>query len=640
MMSRTINSDQILKNILKYFHKMEEMDILEINKMKSNYFFVVENWLTLYIESSYIQNFFLDLQKTDFNYISFFKYLKVVCLTLINFLNIIGEIDYIKFKSIFCPNFNLISDNVFFKYEPNKDKAKKLLSDSLGNLAIEIQNNYQNNNYCSYKTKIEFGYYYNNEVNNFVETYSGIILYDFFMNKILNILIYIDMLRHEYRIYKSALNEEVSKKKKKNKEKDIKEIPYRIFTLFNKFLQEGKKEDINRYLMPYVCNYKDLNNILNLFDFSKYKNLLSNYLQNTSHEILEPDCRYYAYKIYKYFYDIYFAYIYPIYNFNTLLSKFCNNENNICFVESSNRYKHYDSFIDFFELIKAIFNTEFNKNEKLNVYFKKELINFLINSDYSLIYIFIQEVYNLIKNEMVKRGETNRKIQYKFKIKIQQGFKYSDKFVKKIKEEIISNIINKGKKENFNIKPNENEFKEKKEENKININNEINNKNEKNKNGKNIINEINTSNEINISNEINLTSNINNDTNNSNNMLPQKKKKFKLKLNRKINDVNNMNNQNLFSTDNKTRNSLDIKNNDNGIIVIKNLYKRKSTPICGYSGFVPNNDNIIGKSSSSHLKSIFNNEIIFVNKNEYKESIKLKKKEKKGKNIFNIIFKN
>ena len=68
--------------------------------MKSNYFFVVENWLTLYIESSYIQNFFLDLQKTDFNYISFFKYLKVVCLTLINFLNIIGEIDYIKFKSV------------------------------------------------------------------------------------------------------------------------------------------------------------------------------------------------------------------------------------------------------------------------------------------------------------------------------------------------------------------------------------------------------------------------------------------------------------------------------------------------------------------------------------------------------------
>ena len=385
---------------------------------------------------------------------------------------------------------------------------------------------------------------------------------------------------------------------------------------------------------------KDLNNILNLFDFSKYKNLLSNFLQNTSNEILEPDCRYYAYKVYKYFYSLYFTYIYPVYNFNTILSKFCNNEDNICFVDDSNRYKNYEAFIDFFELIKAIFNTEFNKNENLNTHFKKELIYFLINSQNSLIHIFIQEVYNLIKIEMVKNGKANKKIKYKFKIKVQQGFKYSDKFISKIKEDLYKNIFWKDNKENIKLKPIEEQSKEKIEENQninININDES-----KNKNDKNIKNEINISNEINITNEINNNIHLNTESSNSNNALPQKKKKFKLKLNRNINDVNNnQNNPNLISKESKMNNSLDNSNNNNNnnVIVIKNNYKRKSIPISGYQGFVPNTTNLIGKSEANHKKNIFNNEILFINKNEYKESINLEKKERKKISIFNMIFK-
>ena len=591
LLTKSMNVDKISKNIIKYFYKMEEMDIFNVNKIKSNYFFVVENWLNLYLESPFIQKFFCDIQKENCDYICFFKYLKIICHMLINFLNIISENDYIKFKSIFNTNFKIKLDNIFFKYEPNKENAKKILGESMLNLGNEIIENLKDNKYNNFKTKIVFGYYYNNDINNFVETYSGISLYDFFLNKILNLNLYIEINRYEYEEYKKDINIRNSKNKKNKKKIINKELSYRIFTLFDKVLKEGKKEEINKNLMPYICNYEDINNILNLFDFSQYKNLLTNFLYKTSNEILEPDYRYYSYEIYKYFYDLYFDYIYPVYNFNTLLSKFCYNEYNLCLMYESNIYKNYEGFIDFFELIKAVFNTEFNKDENLNKFFKKELIYFLLDSQNSLIFIFIHEIYNLIRKEMIYRKDKNLIIKNKFKIKVEQGFKYSKQFLSKIKGNLNNNNLN-------NI-----------------TNNKINKEQPKEK-----------------VDEINDNSNLNN-----NNILLQKKKKFKLKLNKKMEEMDNLNNQNLISNAN-TKNNIDSSNNNNGVIVLKNYYKRKIIPIQGYSGFVPNFINVTSKSKIIHMKNIFNNEIIFVNKNEYKEYIKPEKKENKKINIFNLIF--
>ena len=317
-------------------------------------------------------------------------------------------------------------------------------------------------------------------------------------------------------------------------------------------------------------------------------------------EILEPDYRFYPYKIYKYFYNLYFSYIYPVYNFNILLSKFCNNENDLCFMHGSYIYKNYESFIDFYELIKAIFNTEFNKNEELNTFFKKELINFLLESQNSLLFIFIQEIYNLVKKEMINNGNGNLKIKNKFKIKVQQGFKYSNQFISKLKEDLNND-------KNNNIKINNDINTDSKEDNKIKLSKE----DSKDKLEENNTNTINTM--------------------NSNNALPPKKKKFKLKLNPKKEEAND---QNLIS-DTNMKNSID---SNKGVIVVKNFYKRKIIPIKGYSGFVPNSGFLTGKSILNHMKTIFNNEIIFVNKTEYKESIKPEKLDKKKINILNLIF--
>ena len=616
--SNSISIDQISKNILKYLQKIEETNFSYSNNYISNYFCVVENWLTLFKESPFIQEISLEIQKEDFNYITFFKYLKINCLTLINFLNIIEEIDFIKFSCINDKNLKI--ENVDFIYEPNKSKAKKLLENSMYNLGQEIVDNYKDNNYCEYKTKIDIGYYYNNDINNFVETYSGIVLYDFFINKIMILLKFIDITRYQYSLVKKDFddidkkNKEKKDKNKKNKNKDKnldkieKEYLYKHFTLFDKILSNHKREqklaDINRFLMPYKCNYADINKIMKKFDLSKYNNLLCNYLQKTSNEILEPDSRYYPYKIYKYFYTIYFTYMHPVYNFNLLLSKFCYNEDNILFMFKSNKYNNYKDFIDFFGLIEAIFDTEFNKDKNLNNYFQKELLYFLINSDNSLLYIFLQEIYNLIRKETIYRDDKDIIIKDKFKIEVKKGFKYSTQYISKIKQDLNMNINNK----KFEIK----------EDNKIELNKE-----------EPKIEENVTSTNNNIDNN-----NIIINTNNNNNTT-QKKKKFKLKLNTKKVEINShISNPNLTS-ENKINNS---DNNNSNVIVVKNYFKRKLIPIIGYSGFVPSFNYIVGKSKINHMKNIFNNEIIFINKNEYKEPINSEKKENKKLNIFNLIF--
>ena len=60
--------------------------------------------------------------------------------------------------------------------------------------------------YNDFKTKIVFGYQYDNEINNFVETNTGIVLYDFFVNKIINLINYININRYEIQEYKKSLN--------------------------------------------------------------------------------------------------------------------------------------------------------------------------------------------------------------------------------------------------------------------------------------------------------------------------------------------------------------------------------------------------------------------------------------------------
>ena len=589
---------------MNYFHQSE---LANLNNLHSTYFLVVENWSNLYYESPFIQKYFADLKKEKFNYITYFKYLKATCLIFINFLNIIGEIDYMKFNLDFHDNLTI--NNVDFIYEPNKEKAKNLLEESMRNLAQEIHENYKNDDYINYKTKILFGYYFNNDINNFVETYSGNVLYDFFINKIISLIKFIYIIRYGYSLNKKIFDKKEEKKEKKEKKnnkknkkgKNKKEIEKKEETakktliLVDEIMEVQKKDDINKYLMPSICNYYDTNNILNLFDFSQYKNVITNILIKSAIKEFEPDFKYYSYEIYNYFYNIYYNYIYPTYNFNLLLSKFCWNEENLCFPIKTERYENYDCFVDFFELIKVILNTEFNKNEKLNAYFKKELIDFLLNSDNSLIYIFIHEIYNLIRKEMIYRGDKDFKIKNKFKIRVKQGFKYSSQFISKLKKENrdissikINNKINIEIKDNTNnIKLNKEEIKEQKEDN-----------------------------------------------NNNKNITIPKKKKFKLKINSKKEDIKEKNyNNNILNDNNKN-----IHKNNNDIIVIKNSYKRKNVPITGYEGFLPNNAGNIGKSKIGYMKNIFTNEIIFVDKTSYQDNIKQEKKTTKKLDIFNLIF--
>ena len=588
MMKNTIDIRQINYLILKNYEDQEMLNGFEL-------FEVIQNWMINYIESKEIIKIFNDLEKEKFTYLTYFKYLRYTCMIIINFLKRIEDIDYKRINYINKDNRYRIN-NFNFILEKDKNKAKELFGISLFNLGNEIWEKIDNKkDKLIYESPLNICYYFNEEKKEYLETYTDICLNDFVRDKIYFIFLFLE------HIYADTLIKD-KKNKDKNSEQNL--LVYEI-----KKLNERKIGEITEYMMPEKCKNEKINNILELLCCNHFKDFISYHLEATAYNdilILQNSPQ-------KYFDNLYFSYVRSYFYFNKNLLKYCND------LSHFEKDKIYETVIDFYELIKAIKETEFHKNEKLNDYFQIKAINYLINNDNSLIYIFIHEVYKLIHDEMIYRGEKELLIKERFKIKVNTGYNYSSSYINKtIDKYNKKNIKEKEKIENI----------EKTESKEIKENNNNLNKNkqkEKNKEKTLTINEINN--------------------------LGGKKTKFKLKL--RCNTEENKQNNNIIKKE--SNNNLNKEKEDNNIdnIVIKNNYKRKNIPIINYGGHIPQSNRTFGISKGVHLTNIFGNEII-IEKKIGNNKINLLGNEKEDKktqkklilknndnsiNIFNLIFK-
>ena len=612
IMKNTIDIRQINYLILKNYEEQEMKNGFEL-------FEIINNWMINYIESKEIVKIFNDLEKEKFTYLTYFKYLRYICMIIINFLKRIEDIDYKKINYI-NKNDRYNIKNFKFILEKDKNKAKELLSTSLFNLGNEIWNKIDNKkDKLIYESPIYVCYYFNEEKKEYVETYTDIILIDFVRNKIFSIFSFIKNLYVENLIQNKEKDKDKDKEKdkdkdegkgkdkdknkNKDKDKDNKEKNLLVYEI--KKLNKKRIGEITEYLMPENCNNKKINNILEILDYNKYKDFISSYLEASAYDdilIIQNSPQ-------KYFYNLYYSYIHSYFYFNNNLLKYCKDlshfEKNI----------KYETFIDLSELIKSIRETEFHKNEKLNEYFQIKAINYLINNDNSLIYIFINEAYKLIHDEMIYRRDQNLLIKEKFKIIVNTGYNYNSSYINKIIDNYNKKNINKII-DNYN-KKNIKEKKEKSENKEIKENNIISNRHrqkDKNKEKISSINEINN--------------------------LGGKKTKLKLRCNTEENNKI------------KKESNLNKEKEDNNI-VSKNNYKRKNIPIINYAGYIPQSNSIVGISQGLHLANIFGNEII-IEKKKGNNKLNLlgngKENKKTGKklkvedseniiNIFNLIFK-
>ena len=164
----------------------------------------------------------------------------------------------------------------------------------------------------------------------------------------------------------------------------------------------------------YVDKNQELSfNNLELYTFQKFfnneKNFIKDYLKETATQILLPQYNDCLYSIYHKYSKIFYNYYYQCIHINYHLSALYINNNNIY------------QFIDFRNLISAINKSRFHSNDDLDSFFKLSTINYITQYDSSLIFIFINELYNSIWKEshfnfFYEENDTVLKKHYEFKV--------------------------------------------------------------------------------------------------------------------------------------------------------------------------------------------------------------------------------
>ena len=126
-------------------------------------------------------------------------------------------------------------------------------------------------------------------------------------------------------------------------------------------------------------------------DLTFDKNMISSYLEKTADNYLEPNYQNFLNSIKLNFGKFFYNYLYPIIYFNFSLYIFYSN------IRFFNFFKKivYKNYIDFFELIQAINETKFHKNENFNSLFRIRAIDYFINGN-SLIKTLILELLNIL----------------------------------------------------------------------------------------------------------------------------------------------------------------------------------------------------------------------------------------------------
>ena len=414
----------------------------------------IKKWMDDYLNSKSIKDIIHQIEKENSSFIKYFKFLKLNCIALYNFVRRIPTFDpkecfidydylynyYNRYDRYDYDYYSRKRINFLFKEEKDKNKSLEILKTSLKIISkdfIEYLDDYSEkftevgHHLCLYNEPVNIPYYYNDDKGDYVETCTNLDLYFFITMKISSIYWFIYCnLRFE------GENSEL------------------ITTLKN-----INNKNINYIINKYWNHCKFNKKIFNIDEFfEKYKNIMSLYFVNTSLDILEPNPQACIDYIHLEMEKVFFNEIYPLLYFNYNLYSFYKD---IKIMDSLYGYKNviksdiiikllkqkgyyipnnleksinlkrfvkeicnkgpiflYETYFDFTELINAIKKAKFHNKENLNSLFKIRAINYIINGD-SLIHIFIDELVKLLSK--IDRKELKKIKNISFKIYDKSG---------------------------------------------------------------------------------------------------------------------------------------------------------------------------------------------------------------------------
>ena len=338
------------------------------------------------------------------NFFNYFNYVYLYCGILINWLN--------KLEDILINNKDNNKDiklNIKLFENSNKDVSKKNYGESLLSLGRQCMNYYKGN---YNENTLSIFYYFDENYGDYVEASSGINLYYFINNKSYKIEEFLNGLNYEFEYITEKINK-------------------RDTLLFQSLLYYSQYLDKNEKLFQ---NYIPL--IEKIFD--KNQNCIGTYFENTGGDVFQPqssDCINYIKNQFKYY--IYY-FIYPSFIFNNEIGIFCENRD-LSLLDLSK----FNNYVNFYEMIDSIINSNYHKDNNLNELFKVRAINYILNND-SLIHIFIDEIYKLkrdnIHSEIYEIDQRNKIITDTFVIKIdKKGKKYSKSDFNRLKDALDNN---------------------------------------------------------------------------------------------------------------------------------------------------------------------------------------------------------
>ena len=378
------------------FHIIEGLKKLQEN---CQFYEIINNWIDDYIKQTSITNIFNDLSKNSFS--DYFAYLCCICQILKKWLSVI--IDFIKMEDL----------SIQIERNSSKDIAEKKLKDSIYKYQLEYIFNVEARD----SQKIIIPYDFDENKGCYVETCSGVELKFFIQTKTYNLQQFKSSEKLEYL---KNLCELINNKNIKAIYKDL------------LYIKEKDCEVMNNYKLS-------INNIL---EENKY--YICKYIKDTATDCNQPQISECIGSIKYILLNFYYNYIHPSLSINNGLERFCNN-NDLFGCKLVNK-----NYIDFTELIKAINNTKYHKDNNLNELFKVKAINYIINGD-STVHIYIDEIYKLKSDKKFEENWERPVIKDIFTIEIKKGEKISNSVFKKIKNKLETE---KNEKNDFNFIPN------------------------------------------------------------------------------------------------------------------------------------------------------------------------------------------
>ena len=372
-------------NQIKYYI-IEGLKKSNINKNENIFYDMTINWLDKYLQQKDITMKITELSKMSF--FNYFNYVYLYCEILISWLNKVE--DMLAYKKDEDKDFKL--DIKLFE-NTDKNVSKKNYGDSLLILGRQCMNVYKSDN--NINATLSMFYYFDENFGDYVEASNGVNLYYFINNKLYLIKNFLKEIKKYY-------NEEIQLITEKIDKRDNSFFQYLMDS--NLYFKQNKE---------LFKNYTPLTDKI----LEKNQNFIATYLENTAGNVTQPkyyDCVEYI----KYQFNYYLnSFIYPALLFNNEIGAFCENR-----FLSFDLLK-YKNYVNFYEMINSIINSNYHKDNILNELFKVRAINYILNND-SLIHIYIDEIYKL------KRDNINSKIEY-FK---ERNKPLTDTFIIKIDE--------------------------------------------------------------------------------------------------------------------------------------------------------------------------------------------------------------